>query len=634
MDVSAKKNLFADVDPTKPATNPATEIAALKERVAELEALLREKNEANLSPFRFEKASSKPNQEVWQRESDEQVRFALEAAGIGTWEWNVIKNEVKWSANMAGIFGLTNGATPQTYDEYLDLIHPGDRQDFVQAVRQAIKDKENFEVQFRVIRAGGAYHWNIGKGKIITGDNGQPLRLLGVIYDINDFKHTTEALRFLVDASHTLTSSLDYETNLQQLAALAVPRFADWCMVFVQETDGEIKQVAVRHSDPARTAWALEFQSHYPYNTRIGRSLLKEIIQVAQTGQPQYLPEMPDGLLKGVAIDPVHLEWMRELGPRSKIAVPLVARNRIFGVISFITSHESGRNYTLADFELAQELARQVGQAIDNSWLYRQAQESIEIQRQLDRLKDQFLSIASHELRTPLTTIKGYSQILQRDLLRLRTGNQPVLDQSTSRSVRILSNLVGQVGRMEILINEMLDISRIQSGQFHLKLTGGIILNEVVRRIVEQQQDADPDRPILFQPNTFELEGMWDENRLEQVINNLISNAIKYSEPGKPVEVGVGYATITNEAVVWVRDEGIGISAEHQNQIFDRFYRVRTPMNVSVDGLGLGLYISFETIKQHGGHMWLESAPGEGSTFYFSLPLPDEARPGGTEVAP
>lgn len=637
MDFSVKKVTPSNFDQTNSTPDPYGEIAALKKRVAELEELLRQKNgttQLNQPLFQFEKASSNPGQEIWQRESDEQVRFALEAAGIGTWEWNVIKNEVKWSANMAAIFGLPYGAPPQTYDDFLKLVHPDDRPNFINAVRQALIDKSYFENEFRVIRPGDAFNWHIGKGKVIAAEDGQPVRLIGVIYDINDFKHNAATLRFLVDASHTLTTSLDYETNLRQLAALAVPSFADWCMVFIQETEGDIKQLAVVHSDPAKAAWALEFQSHYPYDTEIGRSLLKEIRRVAQTGQPQFLPEMPDVMLLGLSVDDVHFEWMRELGPRSKIAVPLVARNRILGVISFITSRESGRNYTYADFELAQELARQVGQAIDNSWLYRAAQDSIEAQRELDKIKDQFLSIASHELRTPLTTIKGYSQILQRDLVRLNSENQSLFDHPTSRILRILSNLVGQVGRMDLLINEMLDISRIQSGQFRMKCTENLNLNTIVKRVVEQQQDADPERPFYFKSCPFELTGSWDETRLEQVINNLINNALKYSEPGQLIEIGVDHAATTGEGVVWVRDHGIGISPEHQAHIFDRFYRVRTPMNVSVDGLGLGLFISYETVRQHRGRMWLESALEKGSTFYFSLPLTGPGGAGGTEVAP
>lgn len=635
MKLPRKNPSTSQIASTQPDPNQAAEVAALKSRIAELEELLHQKDK----PPAFTLPKDRPNtstsktERFWQRESDEQVRFALEAAGIGTWEWNILKNEVKWSSNMGSVFGLPTGSIVPTYEGFLNIIHPPDRQVFVETVRRAFQEAGNFEVEFRVVRPDESFRWCVGKGKIISNETGQPSRMLGVIYDIHDLKHTTESLRFLVEASHTLTSSLDYHANLQQLAALAVPQLADWCMVFVQEKEGEVRQLAVVHADPARTAWALEFQSNYPYDTDIGRELQKDILQVVRTGQPQFLPEMTDEMLVAIAINDVHLQWMRELGPRSKMAVPLVARNRILGVISFITSRESGRNFTPADLELAQELARQVGQAIDNSRLYQQAQEAIQAQRELDHLKDQFLSIASHELRTPLTTIKGYSQILHRDLLRLHPANLPVVNQVGSREMRILSNVVGQVGRMELLINEMLDISRIQSGQFRLKLNPQVDLNTVVRRVVEQQQDADNDHPLLFQPYQAELIGNWDETRLEQVLNNLISNALKYSPAGSPVEVGLEYDERANEGIVWVRDQGIGISPEHQGHIFDRFYRARTPMNVNVDGLGLGLFISFETIKQHSGRMWLDSELEKGSTFYFSLPLSEAEDADGTEVA-
>jgi signal transduction histidine kinase len=329
---------------------------------------------------------------------------------------------------------------------------------------------------------------------------------------------------------------------------------------------------------------------------------------------------MTDETLINLAVDEAHLRFMRQMEPRSKMAVPLIARNRTLGVISFIATNESGRTYSHADLELAQELAHQAGQAIDNAWLYRQAQEAIQTQLELDRHKDHFLSIASHELRTPLTTIKGYSQILQRNLGRQEAGKAST-GLAGSREVRILNNIVSQVGRMDALISEMLDVSRIQSGQFDLNLGNQVDLNELARRVVEQQQDAAPDHPLALQPARTNLTGNWDEARIEQVLNNLINNALKYSSPSQPVEIGLTQGDRPDEGLVWVRDQGIGISPEHQAHIFDRFYRARTPMNVNVDGLGLGLFISYETITRHGGRMWLESELGKGSTFYFALPL-------------
>lgn len=596
-----------------------TEVAVLQARVAELELLLKEKV--------VTESTTRNADKVWQRESDEKIRFALEASGIGTWEWNILNDEVKWSRNTASVLGLLPGTFRGTYDGLLEIIHPVDREKVQQAIQAAIDELGYFEVEFRVVRPDDSVRWFAGKGKVINQETGQAARLLGVIYDIHDLKHAMESLGFLVEASHTLTASLDYHITLQQLATLAVPKLADWCMVFVQESPGELRQLSVTHADPARIDWALNFQRDYPYDEKRGRELQKEVLRVLHTGEPQYLPEMTDEYFVSIAVDEIHLRFMREMGPRSKIAVPLIARNRTLGVISFITSFESGRNYGPSDLEMVQELARQAGQAVDNAWLYRQAQEAIESQRELDHLKDQFLSIASHELRTPLTTIKGYSQILQRDMARRAAANADQPGANNAREIRILSNMVNQVDRMETLVSEMLDVSRIQSGQFVLKRSPGIDLEEVIRRIVEQQQDAAADHHLSFQPATEKFIGTWDEGRLEQVLNNLINNALKYSATGSPVDIGF-YPAGDNEVVVWVRDNGIGIGPEHQTHIFDRFYRARTPMNVNVDGLGLGLFISYETITRHGGRMWLESELGKGSVFYFSLPLE-----GGTEVA-
>lgn len=612
---------------TRVEVEHALELVALKARVTELERLLNQngslKNEPSNLPVILPQSSDK----VLNQKSEEQARFILEAAGISTWEWNITRNEVKWSDNTAALLGLPQKAFRGSGDAILEFIHPLDKPVLAEAIDNALREKGYFEVEMRVLREDGSIRWFICKGKVLCQGPGQNTLVLGVNYDIHHLKHVTESLRFLVEANHTLTASLDYQQTLKDLAALAVPNLADWCMVFIQENQDEIKQLAVIHSDPVKVEWALQFQKNYFVDKDTREKLQKDIIQVMRTGKPQFLPEMTDETLEEIAIDNKHLQFMQEMGPRSKMALPLISRNRTLGVISFIVTSESGRNYTSDDLKLAQQLANLAGQAIDNAWLYRQAQEAIQTQLELDHHKDNFLSIASHELRTPLTTIKGYSQILHRNLTRQEASKAPG-DSAINRELRILDNIVNQVGRMDSLISEMLDISRIQSGQFELKRTYNVDINALIRRVVEQQQDSANGHPITLQTNNAKCPGFWDEGRLEQVLNNLISNALKYSSAGMPVEVGVKISPVQNEVIVWVRDEGIGISPEHQRHIFDRFYRARTPMNVNVDGLGLGLFISYETVTQHRGRMWLESVPGRGSTFFFALPLG-----GGTEVA-
>lgn len=246
----------------------------------------------------------------------------------------------------------------------------------------------------------------------------------------------------------------------------------------------------------------------------------------------------------------------------------------------------------------------------------------IDDQKRLNEQKDQFLSTASHDLRTPLTSIKGYSQILQRQFAQqLAQNTDPKLESFLNKGSRSLEAVLRQTNRMSELINRLLEFSRIGAEKLELNYSYGVDLVQYVRQVVEQQTITADEHFISLDTPSTPLVTAFDEARLEQVLNNLISNAIKYSPPGTSITIGIEQSDAPQAAaIVWVRDEGVGISPEQQAHLFERFYRVPAEQAQSPDGLGLGLYISSEIIKQHGGRIWLESAAGKGSTFYFSLP--------------
>ena len=250
-----------------------------------------------------------------------------------------------------------------------------------------------------------------------------------------------------------------------------------------------------------------------------------------------------------------------------------------------------------------------------------QAQARQELEH-LNKLKDEFLSFASHELRTPLTSILGDAQLAQRDLKRQEAiASTETQAQGIQQTENNLDRIVHQTKRMGRLINEMLDITRIRDDMFELKTSEDLNLVELVRRVVEQMK-ATADRSIVLEANEEAIRGTFDADRIEQVLNNLIDNAVKYSPPDKPVEVRIERQF--NEATIRVRDQGPGISKEEQELIFKRFYRARSEDASETEGLGLGLYIAHKIVIRHGGRLWLESRPGEGSTFYLSLPLANQ----------
>lgn len=238
-------------------------------------------------------------------------------------------------------------------------------------------------------------------------------------------------------------------------------------------------------------------------------------------------------------------------------------------------------------------------------------------QKELDHLKNLFVSIASHELRTPLTIISGYSQNLKRTLARQNTS---AFDKKLADKFEFgLTKIASQTDNCLGLIAQLLDFSRTQSNKLTVERQENVDLAELVQQVIEQQAQVAHNHKLQAQVEVRKAIGSFDKTRLEQVLSNLISNAFKYSPAQTTVTVGMEQREA--EVIVWVRDEGFGISPENQAHVFDCFYRERTHETRAVEGLGLGLYISRQIIEQHQGRMWVESQQGKGSTFYFALPI-------------
>ncbi|GHO88304.1 sensor histidine kinase [Dictyobacter formicarum] len=226
-----------------------------------------------------------------------------------------------------------------------------------------------------------------------------------------------------------------------------------------------------------------------------------------------------------------------------------------------------------------------------------------------ERNKDAFISMASHELKTPITSLKGFTQVL------LRRFKQ----QNDEYTVRLLSRMDGQLNKLIKRINEMLDISIIESGQLEYHREA-FAVNSVVQEIVETVQETTRTHHIVIEQQPY-VQIFGDKDRIEQVLMNLLTNAIKYSPQANRVIVRVETDTNGSNAIIKVQDFGLGIARSHQQHIFRRFYRVNEEKSQNFPGLGIGLYICDEIVKRHGGHISVQSEEGKGSTFSLVLPL-------------
>jgi PAS domain S-box-containing protein len=448
-------------------------------------------------------------------------------------------------------------------------------------------------LRFRNKRSG-AEQWAVVSAEPVFGADGRPELAVNVFRDLTDHKRSEDAWRFLAEASVLLGSSLDFQTTLASVARLAVPHIADWCSVDLLTPRG-IEQLAIAHVDPRKTELARELRRRWPPKLDSPRG----VGYTLRTGRAQIVDISPE-LLRSALPDPEQLRIAEQLHLRSAMTVPLTVGERPVGALTFIGA-ESGRHYGPTDLLLAQEIARRASLAIENARHYTDAREALKV-------RDTFLSIASHELKTPLTSLLLWVSGLRHLATNGRdgAGAQKLEDR--------LSRIEAQTQYLGMLVDQLLEVSRIAGGRLVLS-PGPADLVGVARGVVDRfQLQAQRQACALTLAGDGTAQGEWDPVRLDEILSNLVANAIKYGA-GKPVRVQVEDAA--TEVKITVSDEGQGIAPEDQARIFEQFERA-APANLG--GLGLGLWIVRHLVEAHGGSIHLQSDLGAGSQFTVRLP--------------
>jgi signal transduction histidine kinase len=411
-----------------------------------------------------------------------------------------------------------------------------------------------------------------------------------------------ERLSFLAEASRVLASSLDYETTLANVARLAASALAGWCTIHQLQDDGSIHRIEMAHADPAKRP-LIEQMLRYPPII----SPRSQVTAVLRTGRAALTPDVPASYPETIAQDAEHLRTLRELGFTSMLVVPLVARGRTFGAITLV-SGEPGRRYGPEDLALAEELAGRAALAVDNARLYREAQDAA-------RMRQEFLASASHDLKSPLTYIRATAHMLE---LRATQGGEVALD----RLAEGLAGIVAAATRMSALIDEMLDVAHMQTGE-PLELARQVVnLVDLARMVADRHQQTSSRHRVVVRPAVPSLTGVWDAARLERVLDNLLGNALKYSPGGGEIALTVARTTgpARDWAVVSVQDSGLGIPRADLERIFERFQRGENVVG-RIAGTGIGLAGARQIVEQHGGSLTVESQEGVGSVFTVRLPL-------------
>ncbi|HEX3759658.1 MAG TPA: ATP-binding protein [Kofleriaceae bacterium] len=463
--------------------------------------------------------------------------------------------------------------------------HPDHLQRVYERWMRAVEHGEPWEDTFPLRGADGIYRWFLSRALPIRGASGAIERWFGSSTDVT-------LRRFLDNATEVMSRTLDERETLEQLARVVVPDIADWCVVDLLD-QGALRHVAIAHHDAAK----LEQAWQYARSDRPDPAGYDATWQIVRTGKPAMVADIPDAMLTASARDPEHLRLLRELGFRSWIGAPLVARGKAIGVIH-LTMNDSGRRYREPELEIAVELGHRAGVAVDNARLYREAQTAI-------RVRDDVLAIVSHDLGNPLHAIDlGASLLLQ------QCGADP-------RARKHIDAIRRSAGRMERLVHDLLDMASINAGKLAIK-PAAVDARDLVSEVLDSHEPSAQDRGIMI-ARDLEIEDVAlhvDRDRIAQAFGNLLGNAIKFCAPGDIITVHV--ERVSDGVRFTFADTGPGIAGLDLPHIFEPYWSGRGGRK---KGTGLGLFITRAIIEAHGGRIDVHSTPGGGASFAVTLPI-------------
>ncbi len=408
-------------------------------------------------------------------------------------------------------------------------------------------------------------------------------------------------LALLADVSALLATSLDSETTLKSVARLVVPFLADWCFVYIVDEGGVVHCRASVHAQPADDALAEGFAR------QLSRRVPEWIMRSLDTARSEIIKQIPTEPVKSVTAGDEHPDLIERCAPGCIMVVPLIARGRTLGAIALLST-QSERVFSDADRVFAEDLARRCAYAMDNSRLYHEVIVQRDKAEKANRAKDEFLSILSHELRNPLVPILGWSRILKSHA-----------DRTDTVLVEGILSLERNARSVERLVDDCLEMVRTSTRRIQLKLERvdlNVVLTASIATVVPQAREKGLDLHVDLSPTPLWIIG--DRVRLEQVVVNLLTNAVKFTSAGS---IQIRSYCVYDDAQLHVKDTGIGIAADFIEDIFEPFRHLTDTWLTSNSGLGIGLSIAREVIRLHSGRIWAESGGlQKGSTFFVAIP--------------
>lgn len=577
------------------------------------------------------------------RLSEERLRLALEAAQMGTWDWDILSGKVTHSATTEAIYGLAPGSFDSTYDSFLKSLHPEDRELVTQSIRSTLEEAADYNIEFRVIWPDSSIHWVVSKGQVYYDNTGKPVRMTGINIDMTDRKRAEEELQ-----RQNLRSQLFAEVTLKIRQSLHIEEI-------LQTTVNEVQRIF-------QTDRVLIFQF---WSNGLGK-IVTEAVSCNWTSvlgrninedyfESEYLKRYNQGRIYTVAdvekakIPDCLIEFMQEFKVKAKVAVPIFLKEKLWGLL---VAHQcsSPRQWSSFETKLLGQLADQIGIALAQAQLLEQeTRQRQELTRSNAELQ-QFASVASHDLQEPLRKIRAFGD-------QLKTKYQEVL---TEQGRDYIERMQNAAGRMQTLIDDLLTLSRITTkAQPFVPVDLAQVVQEVLSDLEVRIEETNGQVEVSSLP-TIDA----DPLQMRQLLQNLIGNALKFhktidpprvrvysqpltsEEPPSTVETmpsanvpslttgGVGWISPPQEQLkgqlsgpsatptlcqIMVEDNGIGFDEKYLDRIFNVFQRLHG--RSEYEGTGMGLAICRKIAERHSGSLRAKSTPGQGARFIVTLPI-------------
>jgi signal transduction histidine kinase len=421
---------------------------------------------------------------------------------------------------------------------------------------------------------------------------GDTRTLTVALRDVTEQKRFEDEQMLFAEMGQALGATLDFETVLVNIGRLMTRVIADACIVYALDEAGDIRRLAAIVRDPEKR-WISDALRAYP----IDRKHAPQIWADLEANHPMVKRQLSPEELAAFAQSEEHLRLLQALEMKSFILAPLIAHGRFVGALSLISTR-APRAYTDADVRFAQEIAQRAALAVDNAALYTKAQRAIET-------RDDVLGIVAHDLRNPLAAI-----LMQAELLREPGADTSRLPHKAAESI------LRSATRMNRLIEDLLDVTLLEQSRLSVERHPLDVRQLMVEVLHAHEARAAAESLDLHLDVPADLpEVLCDRDRVLQILENLVGNALKFTPAGGRITVGAGRRT--NDVLFWVADSGIGIDSDSLPHVFDRFWQAKKGRR---SGAGLGLAIARGLVEAHGGRMWVESTLGRGATFFFTIP--------------